>query len=117
MPRPPPPVVLAARTHWMVGGSMAGAIAIVHAITRGLPIAFSPKSYAITASLAALFLATGTLVWFGVRIGEPLNRLCALFYLMRPKLCFRLWEMMRMPEWKAHFGGRPPSANLPPPVS
>jgi hypothetical protein len=110
MRRPPPSVVLVARTHWLVGAAIVTAIVIVHAITRGLPIAFSPKSYAITAGLAALFLATGALVWLGIPVGKPLTRVCSLFYLIRPRLCFQLWDLMRAPEFQAHFMRRPPVA-------
>lgn len=106
MRRPSPPVALVARTHWLVGAAMAGAIALVHGITRDLPIAFSPQAYLVTGSLAALFLATGTLVWWGLPPGRPLSRLCTLFYLIRPGLCFRLWDIMGQPEFREHFGRR-----------
>lgn len=113
MRRPPPSVVLVARTHWVVGGAVAGAITLVHTITRGLPIAFSPKAYLVTGSLAALFLLTGTLVWFGAPLGRPLSRLCSLFYLMRPRLCFGLWAAMKLPEFQAHFSRRTPPSDTP----
>lgn len=109
MRRPPLPVQLIARTHWIVGGAVAFAIVVVHLITRNLPIAFSPRAYAITGGLAALFLGAGTLVWFGLPGGPPLSRFCALCYLMRPRLCFTLWNAMKTPEFKAHFA-RPKNA-------
>lgn len=112
---PPPPVALVARSHWLVGGVIVSAIALVHLITRDLPIAFSPKAYAITGGLAALFLLTGTLVWFGLAPGQPLSRLCSLFYMIRPRLCFNLWEAMRQPEFKNHFARQHrPSPPAPP---
>ena len=117
MRRPPPPVVLVARSEWLVAAVIVGAMALVHAVTRGLPIAFSPKAYVVTGSLAGLFALTGTLVWFGVPPGQPLSRLCALFLLMRPPLCFSLWEAMRRPEFKAHFRRHAPPSAPPPEAS
>jgi hypothetical protein len=96
-------VQLVARSHWLVGGVIVAAIALVHLITRDLPIAFSPRAYQLTGGLAALFLLTGTLVWFGVAPGQLVSRICAFFYLIRPGLCFRLLEAMRHPEFVAHF--------------
>ena len=99
----PPAVSLVARTHWVVGAAVTFAIGLMHLMTRAAPIAFSPKSYAIAGTLAGLFLLTGTLVWFGLAPGRPLSRLCALFYLIRPGMCFSLWDAMSQPEFKAHF--------------
>ena len=99
----PPPVALLARAHWAVAGAVGAAVALVHFVTRDLPIAFSPKAYAVTLSLAALFALTGTLVWSGLRLGEPLSRFCTLFYLIRPRLFFQLWAAMRLPEYREHF--------------
>ncbi len=99
----PPSVVLLARAHWAVAGATGAAVAVVHVVTRDLPIAFSPKAYVVTLGLAALFGTTGTLVWWGVPPGQALSRFCALFYLMRPGLFFQLWAAMKLPEFQAHF--------------
>ncbi len=106
MRRPPPSVALVARTHWFVAGVIVFCVALVHFSTRHLPIAFSTKAYAITLGLAGIFLLAGTLVWLGVAVGQPLSRFCAVCYMMRPKLTFHLWEIMKSPEYLAHFRRR-----------
>lgn len=102
----PPSVVLLARAHWAVAGATAAAVAVVHLVTRDLPIAFSPGAYVVTLGLATLFASTGTLVWWGLPPGGALSRFCTLFYLMRPRLFFQLWEAMRRPEFQDHFRRR-----------
>lgn len=106
MRRPPPSVALVARTHWFVAGLIVFCVALVHFSTRHLPIAFGTKAYAITLGLAGIFLLAGTLVWLGIAAGQPLSRFCAVCYMMRPKLTFHLWEIMKSPEYLAHFRTR-----------
>ena len=103
--RPPPKsVALVARTHWVVGLVIAGSIGLLHLLTRNLPgIEFQLRTYIITGSLAALYLITGTLVWFGLPFGRVLSRICALLYLPRPQFGGLLWDTMNLPEYRAHF--------------
>jgi hypothetical protein len=99
----PPPVSHVARTHWVVGVMIAFFVAVLHAMTFRLPIAFGTKSYAIALSLAALYLAGGTLVWFGLPFGRFVSRVCGLLYLARPDFGSHLWRLMDAPEYRAHF--------------
>ncbi len=112
MRRPPDAVVLIARTHWVVGGTSLVSIALLHASTRNLPIDFAPATYVITGTFAAVYLAGGTLVWFGAPLGRTVSRVCGLLYLARPRLGSRLWEMMSSPEYQAHFGAILPKPPL-----
>jgi hypothetical protein len=101
---PPQAVAFVARTHWAVGLVIVVSVGLLHLLTRKLPgIEFGPRTYAITGSLAALYLLTGTLVWFGAPFGRLLSRICALLYLPRPQFGSLLWETMNSPEFKAHF--------------
>jgi hypothetical protein len=106
--RPPPKcVALVARTHWLVGATIAVAIALLHVLTRNLPaIEFGLRTYILTGTLAILYLLTGTLVWFGAPLGRLLSRICCLLYLPRPSFGGRLWELMNSPEYQAHFRRR-----------
>src|SRR4051812_39380308 len=107
MHRPPPPVVHVARTHWVVGLSVVVAIGALHVFTRKLPmVEFGARTYIITLGIAALYLLTGTLVWFGAPLGRFLSRVCGLLYLSRPRLGSYLWETMNSPEYQAHFTRR-----------
>jgi hypothetical protein len=104
MRRPPQCVAFVARTHWTVGLIIVGSIGLLHLLTRNLPaIEFGPRTYAMTGGLAALYLLTGTLVWFGAPFGRLFSRVCALLYLPRPQFGSLLWETMNSPEFKAHF--------------
>ncbi len=113
MRRPPAPVILVARTHWLVAGVIVLCVALVHFSTRHLPIAFGPAAYGVTLGLAGTFLLAGTLVWLGIPAGRPLSRLCALCYMMRPRLTFHLWDIMKSPEYLAHFRRASDSAAAP----
>lgn len=105
--RPPNCVALVARTHWLVGTTIAAAIALLHVLTRNLPaIEFTPRTYVLSGTLAVLYLLTGTLVWFGAPLGRLLSRICCLLYLPRPSFGGRLWELMNSPEYQAHFTRR-----------
>ena len=107
MHRPPKSVALVARTHWLVGGTIAASIVLLHLMTRKLPaVEFGLRTYYLTSSLAALYLLTGTLVWFGWPLGRPLSRICCLLYLPRPQFGGRLWEIMNSPEYQGHFTRR-----------
>ncbi|MES2696849.1 MAG: hypothetical protein V4773_25500 [Verrucomicrobiota bacterium] len=106
MHRPPRSVALVARTHWLVGMAVAVSIFLLHFLTRNLPIAFSPRTYWITGSLAALYLLSGTLVWFGLPSGRLLSRICGLLYLTRPQFGSYLWDTMNLPDYRAHFTRR-----------
>lgn len=104
MRRPPPPVALVARSHWLVGATAAAAIAVVRLMTRNLPVAFNPLAYWLTGGFAALYLLAGTFVWLGVFPGRVLSRVCALLYLARPSFGSPIWDAMNLPEYRAHFG-------------
>src|SRR3954467_6894873 len=107
MRRPPACVAFVARTHWIVGGSVVVAVALLHAFTRKLPmIEFGSRTYAITLGIAALYLLAGTLVWFGAPLGRLFSRVCGLLYLSRPRLGSYLWETMNSPDFQAHFNRR-----------
>jgi hypothetical protein len=112
MSRPPDSVAVIARHHWLTGGAMVFFVTIVAAFTRQWAGAFelSPKGYAITLTIAASYLGTGTLVWLGVRLGRYLNYACSLIYLARPQLGLRIWRLMGTPEFKAHFTRRWPQS-------
>lgn len=110
MPMRPPPraVALVAKTHWTVGVIIVASIAVLHLITRNLPqIEFGRKTYLITGSLAALYLTTGTLVWFGASLGRLLSRVCGLLYLSRPQFGSPLWDLMNSSEYREHFERKP----------
>ena len=92
-----------------MGGTVLLATGLLRLLTRHLPgIEIRPTAYAITIGLGLLYLFTGTLVWFGVRVGRYLNFICSLIYLTRPRLGLRLWREMDSPEFKAHFAAAGP---------
>jgi hypothetical protein len=103
--RPPPAcVAFVARTHWAVGGIIIASIALLHWLTHDLPrVEVGVRAYQVTGSLAALYLITGTLVWFGAPLGPSLSRVCSLLYLPRPRFGFRIWDIMNSAEFRAHF--------------
>src|SRR3954469_11020700 len=112
MSRPPDSVAVIARHHWLTGAAMVFFIALVSTFSRNFSGAFalSSKGYAITLAIAALYLGTGTLVWFGVPVGRYLSNACSFIYLARPQLGLRIWRLMGTAEFKAHFARRrPPS--------
>jgi hypothetical protein len=105
--RPPDSVALVARTHWLVGAVALASVGLLHVLTRDIPrVGFGPRTYAITLGLSVLYLATGTMVWFGTPLGRVCNHVCSLLYLVRPQLGDRIWVIMRSPEFKAHFARR-----------
>lgn len=106
--RPPPvSVALVAKTHWAVGVTVVASIALLHFVTRNIPvIEFALRTYLITGALGLLYLLAGTLVWFGAPLGRLLSRICCLLYLPRPQFGGRLWEIMNSPEYQAHFTRR-----------
>ncbi len=104
MRRPPDCVAFVAKTHWAVGAVMLLSIGVLHWITRDLPgIEVAARGYQVTSGLAALYLITGVLVWFGGPLGPSLSRVCALLYLPRPSFGFRIWDLMNSAEFRAHF--------------
>jgi hypothetical protein len=103
----PPAVVLVARAHWVVSGTIIGALAVLYPLARKMPfVEFGARTYGITVGLAALYFAAGTLVWFGAPLGRLLSRVCGLLYLARPQLGSRLWDLMSSAEYQAHFARR-----------
>ena len=104
MKAPPACVSFVARTHWIVGGAIVGATALLHPLTTRLPgFEFGPTTYWATGGIAAFYLLAGTLVWFGLPLGPLLSRVCALIYLPRPSFGSLVWETMDRPDFKAHF--------------
>ena len=104
MCRPPPSVSFVARTHWVVGLTIIASVALLHLLTRNLAgIEFGVRTYALTGGLALLYLAAGTLVWFGAPFGRVLSRVCTLLYLPRPRFGGRIWDTMNSPEFQGHF--------------
>jgi len=104
MRRPPQSVAFVARTHWIVSLVIFVSVALLHTATRRLPVLeFGPRTYLITLGLAVLYLAAGTLVWFGAPFGRVLSRICGLLYLARPNFGSNVWETMNLPEFAAHF--------------
>jgi hypothetical protein len=94
-----------------VGVTIVASIAALHFMTRNLPgIEFQPRTYIITGSFGALYLLTGTLVWFGAPLGRLLSRVCSLLYLPRPQFGGRLWDVMNSPEYQAYFTRRQPES-------
>lgn len=113
MRRPPSVVVFVARTHWVVGATIAAATAAGHLLTQNLPfVAFGPSTYLISGGLALGYFLAGTLVWFGAPFGRLLSRVCGLIYLARPALGSRLWDMMSSPEYQAHFRRHRPNDSV-----
>jgi hypothetical protein len=105
--RPPPCIIELARYHWLMGGTVLLATGLLHVLTRHLPgIEIGRNAYAITLGLGLLYLFTGTLVWFGVRVGRYFNFVCSLIYLTRPRLGLRLWREMDSAEFRSHFAAR-----------
>ena len=103
--RPPDSVAFIARTHWLVGGVALISVALLHGFTRGISrLVFNPHTLQIAIGVAVLYLATGTMVWFGTPLGRFCNHMCSLLYLVRPRLGDRVWGIMRTEEFKAHFG-------------
>ena len=111
--QPPHCVALVARTHWVVAGVILVSIGALRWIVTQFPVEFTPRTYAITGGLAALYGLAGTLVWFGAPGGRLLSRGCSLLYLARPSFGSPLWEIMDSAEFKAHFTGGPAE---PPPL-
>jgi hypothetical protein len=103
MSRPPPPVALVARTHWLVGAVIALSVVFLNALLQKFPVEASPRTYTITLSLAALYLGTGTLVWFGLPFGRFFSKVCGLIYLARPAFGSHLWNIMESEEYRSHF--------------
>ena len=106
MPRPHAHVALIARTHWLVGGTILASILFLIGLLQKFPVEFSGRTWAITLSLAALYLGTGTLVWFGAPFGRILSRVCSLIYLARPNFGLLVWQIMDSEEFRAHFARR-----------
>jgi len=107
--RPPQCIVEFARYHWLMGGTILATTVLLHFLTRHLPgVEIGGSAYAITISLGLLYLFTGALVWFGVRVGRYFNFICSLIYLTRPRLGLRLWREMDSMEFKSHFAPRRP---------
>lgn len=115
MRRPPDAVVFVARTHWLVGAVMLASTLVLHWLVARVPrIEFGPSTYLILGAIASLYLAAGTLVWFGLPVlGPLLSRVCSLLYLPRPNMGTRIWDTMNSPDFKAHFRrskqGSPPA--------
>ena len=106
--RPPDSVALVARTHWLVGAVALLSVGLLHVLTQGIPrVGFGLRTYAITLGLGVLYVATGTMVWFGTPLGRACNHVCSLLYLVRPQLGDRIWRIARSPEFKAHFTRAP----------
>jgi hypothetical protein len=113
MLHPPRSVVPFAHYHWLMGVTVLLSTGLLHLLTRHLPgVGIAPRAYAIALGLGLLYLFTGTLVWFGVRVGRYLNFACSLIYLTRPRLGLKLWREMNDPEFKAYFAGGNPPARL-----
>lgn len=106
MRRPPPGVVMIARSHWLVSAAIFLSIGLLYFFTRGWPVAIAPEAYRITFSLGALYVVGGTGVWFGLPGARLLSRVCGLLYLARPNFGSFLWNVMDSPEYQAHFQRR-----------
>lgn len=105
MSRPPHCVVFVARTHGLVGLVIVASTLVLSQLADRLPgFEVGSKTYSITGGLAAFYLLTSALVWFGAPFGPLCSRVCALLYLARPNFGSLLWETMNTPEFKAHFG-------------
>jgi hypothetical protein len=115
MSRPPPGVVLVARTHGIVGGVILASTLLLYAFTRQLPrIEFGLRTYVLCGALAGLYLLAGVLVWRGATLGRTLSRICTLLYLPRPRFGAQIWRAMATPDFQAHFERTKPP---PPPFS
>ncbi len=107
--RPPDSVAHVARTHWLVGAVVVVSFLVLHALTRNLPrVDINPLAPRIVLGLGLLYLATGTMVWFGMPFGRFCSQVCGLLHLARPQLGDRIWRIMRSAEFKTHFGRKPP---------
>ncbi|MDO8542517.1 MAG: hypothetical protein Q7S40_18915 [Opitutaceae bacterium] len=104
MPRPPESIAFIARTHWVMGGVIAGfTIGLYGLLHDSTVLELSRKTFTITIALSAMYVVAGLVVWFGTRGGRALNYICSLLYLARPPLGMRIWKIMRSDEYKAHF--------------
>ncbi len=110
--RPPASVVLVAQAHGAVGVAAAAAGGLAHLFTLAAPIEFGSRAYVFAGAMAALYLGTAALVWGGGRGGPALSRLCALLYVIRPRFCGLVFDLMRTEEFRAHFA-RPRSPRNP----
>lgn len=109
MRRPPAAVAFIARTHWLMSAAITGFIAALHAIVRDSSvIELSATTYALALGLAALYALAGALGWLGLPGGRLLNRVCSLFYFIRPPLGVKISDLMRSDEYRAHFTRPPP---------
>lgn len=106
MVRPPPSVVLVARTHWLVTAVVLISTGLLTWAAQRFPVEFGVRTYAIVFSIAGLYLVAGVLVWFGLPLGRFFSRVCCLLYLSRPRLGSYLWELMSEPEFQGHFKRR-----------
>jgi hypothetical protein len=102
--RPPDCVVVVARHHWLLSAVIFCFVAGVFALTRSWPrIEFGRQSYLIAFGLGFLYLAAGTMVWFGTPAGRLFNYVCSVLYLARPALGLRILRISDSAEFKAHF--------------
>lgn len=93
-----------ARTHGLMGLAAAASLGVLRAITRDLPgIEFGVRTVAIAGGLAAFYLLTAVMVWFGMPLGLLCSRICSLLYLPRPSFGFRVWDVMGTEEFRGHF--------------
>lgn len=102
--RPPEPVALIARTHWVMAGVILGfTLALWLLLRDSAVLELSRRTYLACLGLTVLYGLTGVLVWYGVPLGRPLNYVCSFLYLARPPLGMRIWKIMRSEEYRRHF--------------
>ena len=101
--RPPPSVLLVARTHAAVAAVIFTSTGLLFVLTRRWPVELEPITFQVSLGLGLLYGLAGYLVWRGLPPGRWLSRLCGLLYLARPGLGSQLWRIMDSEEYRAHF--------------
>lgn len=105
--RPPPSVVLVARTHLLVGGAALASLLVLHLLTRNMAwVEFGPKTYYIAGGFGLTYCLAGVFVWLGTPVGRVLGWGCGLLYLARPQFGAHVWACMHAEEYKAYFSGK-----------
>lgn len=105
--RPPPSVVLVARTHALVGGAALVSLLVLHLLTRNLAwVEFGPRTYIIASSIGLTYCLAGLFVWLGTPVGRALGWVCGLLYLARPQFGSHVWTCIHSEEYRTYFTGK-----------
>src|SRR4051794_35069315 len=99
----PSPVAVIAKTHWIVGATIAVTTSALFVFARILRVELNSLTFIFSFSLAGLYGLAGALVWLGLPPGRLLSQICSLLYLPRQDFGMHIFRIMRSDEFKAHF--------------